>query len=238
VGATLRRSFAIWLRNYVPFTAISVVLAAPFFAFSVYLVNVAPDNPETRLLVQLLQMGQQTVVGVLLIGVFTYAVFRQLRGQPATMGRCLAIAFSRLLPMLAVMVIYFLAIAGGCILFCVPGVIALAALWITVPIAVVERAGILGSLQRSIDLTRGTRLPILGLILLLLVGIGIVTVAAQLVFGGNLLDPATESRRTIVGGVVQTLLGALYPVANVVTYHDLRVAKEGVGTDELLRVFE
>jgi len=238
VGDVLRRSFRIWFRNYVPFTALSVVLAAPFLLFSIYLRRTAPGDDQTRLLVSLLQMTQLTIEGFLLTGAFTYAVFRQLRGQPAGLSRCVSIAVSRLLPMLGVSLLTLLALIGGCILFCVPGLIALAALWVTVPVSVVERQGLFNTLQRSIDLTRGARFPILGLVLLIVSCLGTVSLATQIVFGGSLTDPAAEERRTIVAGLVHALLGAFYPVANAVTYHDLRVAKEGVGTDELLRVFE
>jgi len=119
-------------------------------------------------------------------------------------------------------------------------------LWVTIPVAVMERRG-LGSFRRSAALTKGSRWRIFLLALLLIVvGIGVslllravaVTVT-EMELGGR---PGARSASFVgplaIRWIATAFSSALAAVIEAVAYHDLRVAKEGVDTEQIAAVFD
>jgi hypothetical protein len=89
-------------------------------------------------------------------------------------------------------------------------------------------------MARSAQLTKGNRWKIFGLMLLLIIPEVIVDSA---------IDPALSSVAGSIPAVAGHVIwggvwGAFYAIFAVVTYHDLRVAKEGVDTRQVAAVFE
>jgi hypothetical protein len=106
--------------------------------------------------------------------------------------------------------------------------------YVGTPVCVVEQKGPLASLGRSSELTKGHRWKIFGMVLLLIV------VAA---IGGGIIVALLGLTGSFVliklGSLVWNgVWGAFYAIFGVVTYHDLRVAKEGVDTDQIASVFD
>ncbi len=102
---------------------------------------------------------------------------------------------------------------------------------------VVEREGVVAALGRSWELTRGSRLTIFAGAL----AVGAINWLATV--GGSLgIDLVPDGPAKIVLAmawmVLVLLLGSLGAVVPAVAYHDLRVAREGVATEDLLKVFE
>jgi uncharacterized membrane protein len=101
------------------------------------------------------------------------------------------------------------------------------------PVCVVERLGPMKSLGRSRELTKGHRWKIFGLTLLLLLctlPLGIASGAA-----GYFLTPVL---RAAIGLIWNAIWLAFFWIMYVVTYRDLRVANEGIDTDQVATVFE
>jgi branched-subunit amino acid transport protein AzlD len=108
------------------------------------------------------------------------------------------------------------------------------------PVCVVELLGPFRSLGRSRELTKGYCWKILGLLLLSLIPgliLGVVMVVTSGVFFifGPSIGPAAAKMLSLIGNAMWT---AFFAVLIVVAYHDLRVAKEGIGTDQIAAVFE
>lgn len=119
-------------------------------------------------------------------------------------------------------------------------------LWVTIPIAVIERRG-LGSLRRSASLTKGSRWRIFFLLLLMLAlggGVSLLqtgldsTVAVPKSAGNGEISSASFTARVAIKWVVSAFSSALAAVIVAVAYHDLRVAKEGVDADQIAAVFD
>jgi len=111
-------------------------------------------------------------------------------------------------------------------------------LWVTFPVAVIERRG-LGSFRRSAQLTKGFRWRIF-LLFILLFALGIGMALSMKAIGGALEHSSLDQ---FAGGVaVEWLITgfttALSAVVAAVSYHDLRVAKEGLDTDQIASVFD
>jgi hypothetical protein len=119
------------------------------------------------------------------------------------------------------------------ILLIFPAFIVMTMLFVAMPACIVEQLGPVNSMKRSSELTKGHRWKIFGLWLLVMIvaGIGSLIPKAFTAFGG-------ASVGLILELVWAALTGAFNAVMVVVTYHDLRVAKEGVDTDQIASVFD
>jgi hypothetical protein len=194
------------------------------------------------------------VLYVLAQAVVLYGAFQAMRERPVNLGDCLKVAFSRFFPIVGIAICWIIAVAAVGIL---TGLISaavgppyvrvaisvmiffglcmtLVTMWfVAIPACIVERLGPLASIGRSNALTKGCRWKIFGMILLVFA----VTMILSLVTGPVL---------SLIGKVVSALgslalngvMGAFYAIYVAVTYHDLRVAKEGVDTDQIAAVFD
>ncbi len=125
---------------------------------------------------------------------------------------------------------------------------------LTIPVMASERTGPITGLRRSWVLTRGRRaalfLSLLVMILVLIAAYIVLMVVATTTFGAMMRPPAPSSGSDspgfglafIVMGLlfllVQVLVAPLFTLVPAVAYHDVRIEKEGVSTDELARVFQ
>jgi hypothetical protein len=165
---------------------------------------------------------------VLLLGAFRY-----MRGQPIRVSEALRRGFARVLSLVGLGILSALGLMAGFVLLIVPCVILLCMWWVAVPACVVEGLGPVESLSRSSDLTRGYRWKVFGLVLLLWLinGIGSKMVEVVFALGGDLVS----SIGSFVSFVVWT---AFSNCVLVIAYHDLRVAKEGIDTEQIAAVFD
>ena len=93
-----------------------------------------------------------------------------------------------------------------------------------------RRRGVFSSLARSARLTRGHGWKIFGLMLLMYFCNAIVD---------SPIDQALSGIPAFAGHVIWNgVWSAFYAILAVVTYHDLRVAKEGVDIEQIAAVFE
>ncbi len=114
--------------------------------------------------------------------------------------------------------------------------------FVSLPVCIVEKRGVFASMGRSEDLTRGHRWRVFGIYLLLTVVLGIIGGIVQVVAGG-IARPAVGAAgaitvATIINFVWNAMAGAFQAVVAVVTYHDLRVIKEGIDVEQIAAVFD
>lgn len=260
VGRVLSRTFQAYFANFVPVILLGAVALAPYAAFE--FLYPYPDleaiaeavGPDVRAIERqatlemairnLLGMGLQIFAGALAAGTVTYTIFQWLRGQRASFSESLGRGLRAILPIaIASLIIGVCSILGFA--FCiVPGVILVCMWWVTMPAAVVERIGGIAALGRSSRLTQGDRWNVLGCIFVVylvqyaLIALVVVPLAMSETdhFGG---DFETPSVTFLVATLAVTLLVApLHGVASAVGYHDLRIAREGIDTEELAAVFD
>ena len=113
----------------------------------------------------------------------------------------------------------------------VPVLFAYGVFWVAVPVTIIENPGPAKSLGRSSRLTSNNVFRILCVfVLLFLAQMGIERLSSTAL-------PPTVAMWSGVG-LAAALFAPLRAVACAVCYHDLRLAKEGVGVAELARVFE
>jgi hypothetical protein len=169
-----------------------------------------------------------------------------MRGRPIDLAESAKIGLRRFFPIVALAISTTFLISLAAFLLIVPGLMLFAMWFVATPACVVERLGPFRSMGRSRELTKGHRWKVFGLQLVILIpAIVIGAIVGGIIVSvsgpGGLLSMATALSSTL-GRVVNLIWSAIwtafYAILIVVTYHDLRVAKEGVDTDQIAAVFE
>ena len=250
VGDVIKTTLTVYFNNLPAFLSLSLIVLAPSF-----LVVLLPDSSTLNdppiipdfdadpvaaseamfpyYLVSAREGLVRWLCEIFLQAVLAYGVVRHLRGGQARFADSLSNFGQRLVPVSVVAVIVAVVTSIGFLSLFVPGVWLTLVLWVALPAVAVER-GSLSAIARSAELTRGFRLPILGLLLIL--------VGAQLVVGSvaGWIVSAVLTGTLLTWWVLQlvvVVMSGIYATAVAVTYHDLRVLKEGADTRAVSSVF-
>jgi hypothetical protein len=241
VGRVISTSAAIFLRNLVPFTVIAAIVGIPYFL--VGLLGAGSLDAST-----IEQTGQlpsgfwgMTVIGALVFtltysltqAAIVYGTVQDLYGQRASFGDCLSRGFSALPRVLFAAILSTIGVALGSMLLVIPGIILALMWWVLVPAIVVEGVGVDSAFKRSGDLTRGHRWGIFGILVLVAVIQGVVSLLVGLV--ASVLGAVFAQ---IVNVGVELVFTAFACVVSAVGYYYLRAQKEGVIIDDIARVFD
>lgn len=245
VGGVIGQSFKVTLANIGPFTLVALIVHVPVLLM-LLAAAALPMAPETA---RLLAGGSDLVkqfIGFILSGALTFGVIQSLRGRQQDVGEIVSVGLRSAMRVFLVSLLAGLATLVGLVLCIVPGIIVSCMLWVAVPVAVMEDAGIQESMDRSQTLTVGTRLSIFAVNLLM----GLIVGAAGLViFGGSIMlatlaaggqeaSPALLAAGQLLGSVLVLPFECLQAASIAVGYHDLRVHREGAGVEDLVSVFE
>ncbi len=236
-GEALSKGFAIWFKNLPAFVVLSALVYSPLIVYTVVIISGEMSTEAFQKwswVTGLLGFPLSLVATAAVL----YGTIEQLRGRHAGIGESIGIGIKRLLPVLGVGFLSGLAIVAGMFLLVIPGIIVACVLYVATPAAVIERPGVFGALRRSSELTKGSRWPIFG--------IGALLIALNLIIG-YMLQKSLVSLPAELADLKKYIwlelgksivLASLNATINGVVYHDLRVAKEGVQTEDLARVFE
>jgi MFS family permease len=231
IGDVFSKSATLLSRNFLIFFLVAVVAGLPRLLWTGVEGQSPNDFPWGRFSIGLILF---LVLNTLAQAVILYGAFQAMRGRPVNLGECLRVGLGRFFPIIGLVICAYLAIWVGLLLFIVPGMILGIMWYVGTPVCVVEQKGPLASLGRSSELTKGHRWKIFGMVVLLIV-------VAAIVGGiiGALLGLTGSPVLVSLGTLAWTgAWGAFYAIFGVVTYHDLRVAKEGVDTDQIASVFD
>lgn len=238
IGNVVSLTFSIYFRNFWPFFLMAFVVNLPSLLMQIDTVSSTAEEvggffSVTGALGGLLNLLLSYVV----TGAILFGVYQQMRGEPFSMARALNIAGSRVLSILMVSLISGVVVGVGFILLVIPGVILYLMLMVAVPATVVERIGPLDALGRSMSLTRGHRLELLGLIIIFALLMLLITSAANFTVGMNLRTDS--SMGWIVAWHAFTVaVSLIQSVFLGVVYYELRRSKEGLDLHQLAASFE
>jgi hypothetical protein len=234
-GSVISRSGSVMSRHLLIFLIVSLIAHSPI------LLEPGTQAGEPMDLAQALSMlGWGLLTLALLISLSTlgqaaivHAAFQDMRRRPVRLAESLNVSLRRFLPIIGFSLLGGLLGLLGLILLIIPGLI-LYTMWIVgLPACVIERLGPWTSLRRSQELTKGDRWKLFGLTLLLIIPS----------FGGLGIESGLSAvAGPIVGLIVKYvwtgIWGAFIAVLVAVTYHDLRVIKEGVDIEQIAGVFD
>jgi hypothetical protein len=246
VGHAFSLTWSVFSRNFLTFMVVTGIASLP----ALLIPQPSPGNvanPFQNLgwpifgLVFLM-----VVLGTLSQAIVLYGAFQAMRGRPINLIESAAVGLRRFFPIVGIAISVSLLAGLASLLLVVPGVMLYLMWFVATSVCVVEQLGPFRSMGRSRELTKGHRWKIFGLILLTVIPAGIVglivsavAVAAlgMSVFMGlspALVAPIGQS----IGLLWSAVWKAFYVILAVVIYHDLRVAKEGVDTEQIAAVFE
>jgi hypothetical protein len=234
VGPVLTRTATILSQNFLIFFLIGVVANLPSVLLGQGTESVATSPTGQGAVLLIIGGVLSFIFSMISQAVMVHAAFQAMRRRPVNVGESLRVGLSRVLAVIVLAILMGFLGGLGFVFLIVPGLILMTMWFVSTPACVVERTGPWTSMKRSAALTKGHRWKVFGLLLLLVLLSLIVAGLIQLVL-------------TQVGSTILVLLGTLlwgalwtayYSIAVVMTYHDLRVAKEGIDIEQIAAVFD
>ncbi|WP_242395881.1 hypothetical protein [Anaeromyxobacter oryzisoli] len=126
-GAVLGRSFSLWGRHFLAFTAVVVAIHLPMLLVAA----VAPGAGESRLVSVL-----SSLLGLVAAGALTAGTLRGLRGEVPRVGEMARAGVARVWAVLGASILSGIAIVLGALLLLVPGVILACATAVAIPVTI------------------------------------------------------------------------------------------------------
>jgi hypothetical protein len=252
IGRVITRAFSVIGSNFFSFFVMAAVLSLPIlvFTFSAFFagaagVHYAPPQPGPAAIGAIFAAA---IIGFLIYLVFssvlqagiTHGTIVTLNGGRASLASCFATGLRHALPLTAIIVLAFLGIMAGAILLIVPGIILALGWSVITPVRVAEHRGILNTLGRSLELTRGHR----GAIFLVDIIVTVISLALTLtvqplagigfgaVPGANI--PVTY---VVASGLMRAVTYMITATMVASVYYELRLIKEGIGPEQMAAVF-
>jgi hypothetical protein len=196
VGSVLGEALSMSMSNFAKFGLISFLVYSPIIVWGIWVMQqLSPsmfglDGAEDLSYYVVGLSLAAFVLQPIATGAIIYGVFRRLKGQSASLGKCLAIGISRVLQLLGMtlmmllmivgaslvpfVLIYMMAAAGAgplavilVIPALVPALMIVCATYAAAPAIVVEKVGPVEAIKRSFTLTRGNRWRIFGIVLVI-----------------------------------------------------------------------
>jgi hypothetical protein len=256
LGEILDRSFALYRGNFALFIGITaipqlLVLALNLAQIFLGLSDAVPQAPDSTQFQAGATAANSALVGVsVVVGILTIIVviIAYLLSQGATVsavadlyvghGTTIRASFQKvrrdLGTLFGVVMLNGLAVAGGMILFIIPGIYIACRLMIAVPAAVLENLGPRSSLERSFALTKDSAgrafLILLLYFVLLMVAMIAFTFPATLGAATAQNNPAMMriwlGLAQVLNTVGTVLVTPILTIASSILYFDLRVRKE------------
>lgn len=242
-----RTTLSIWGGQLIPFTLIAAALLIPSLCLDLVGSWLGAEDLTSAL--GKMSRFVTSVAQNVTVGIVAYSTIHALNGQRISLQESARQAFSAIGAILVAGILYNLASGFGLLLCIVPGIIVMVACYVVIPAVVVEKLNGQEALQRSVDLTRGSRAQIFGAVMLLLgpailmffaTAIG-AAIAVELVVDTEAnphLDRFTSMGLDVVIWALLSPLTSLSAVLCSVIYAELRQQRDEVSIDDLLQVFD
>lgn len=232
IGGILQRGAEVLGRNFATFGTLSALfMLLPFVSGLMMDFGLEVDGGVSVFAIGTLVM-LWVMLYFLLFATLTHATICYLRGTPARISESLSWALGVLFPVIGITIIATIGTVLGTILLFIPGLMLMTMWWVAVPAAVVERTGIIESLRRSVELTRGYRWKVFGVIIFIYIG------QFALDRLTNVVLSAAPIFSLVVNFLIMAAITAYFAVVTAVCYHDLRVLKDGIGIHDIAKVFD
>ncbi len=247
IGRVVSRAFAVLGRKAALFIGLTLLISGlPNLLLSALvasqMANADPNNLNPA------QMGSFWLT--LIVGFITYyiasaalthASVLEVNGQKPGFAAALKTGVRHLLPLLGMGVLAGIGLMVGFLLLLIPGII-LGIMWsVAVPAMVAENLGIMASLSRSRDLTRGSRWRLFAL---LAVGVLLLSVPTfVLAFATGLFADAAAgitpgiTPASIVQMLAGSVVNALFIALIASAYIELRAIRDGTSSEALAGIF-
>jgi hypothetical protein len=239
VGSVIRRSASLLSRHFVTFSIVAVIACLPTLLLTMLArtqITTQPADPAEALNAlawAVFDLVSPLVLSTLGEAIIAHAAFQDMRSRPVRPTESLTVALRRFWPIVGLAIVANVLMWLGLILLIIPGLMLCTIWFVGVQACVFERLGPWASLRRSQELTEGHRWKVFWLALLLI----ITSNGSFLIEYG--LDAVADPIVILIGKLIwDGLWLAFTAVVGTVTYHDLRVIKEGIDVEQIAAVFD
>lgn len=250
IGDVVSRAFKTFFRRLVPLTMAAIVLVG----LPSLITNAVQYILETRFL------GELTVIWVVLAFIFLIlgsfvlpailikVCLEDFNGRKISLREGFGDILSCIGPLIGAGIVGVTAIIFGLLVIILPGLILACGWYVVVPVIIMERRGPLEALNRSWSLTSGYKWQVFAVIIVgmlvsglfgaIIGGIG----GAFLGLGAVMMEPSASAMSVMAFSAIQAFGGALGTALTAVliasTYYELRYVREGVGLDQISKIFD
>ncbi len=253
LGELLDRSFLLYRKHFLLFTGIMLIPYLGLLAFQLVGVAVAPQTPGGLSGMYFLWLFLSVLLSLVAVaashGATVIAVSKVHLGVPATVSEAFAPIKRRILGLAGIMMGLGLGIGIGFLCLIIPGIL-LALMWsLTIPVAVVEGTGLVGSVQRSADLTKGSwgrifvvyfLFAVLFYIVYLVFNVPIFIAIAMFArqHGPGVAPVWSQALIPIGTFLTQCLVGPLMTIGTSLIYYDQRVRREAFDLQHMMSALD
>lgn len=235
IGEVVNRTVKTTQRNIGVFIGLSAILVgAP--AFFIGLFQSDPANVSGTLAIAgIVAMLVNFVTTYILQGAIIRGAIVDFNGGRANFADCMQTGLRHAAALFGIAILITFGVMIGMVALIVPGIIV-AIMWaVAVPVRIVEDTGIMASLRRSRELTKGARWNLFWLFLIYVVVSMVVSMVSAVPFAFAAESPILLAFLNVVITVILSVIGAVGVSA---VYYELRSKKEGIGAEQLASVFD
>jgi hypothetical protein len=252
----LDRTFFLYRQHFLLFTGITALPHLLLLALQMFGVIYNPPQPFTPTfgfpLFSIVMLVVQLIV-MLVIYAATHAatvtaVSRLYLGGSASVVEVYSAIRGKILLVVWMMVVLGIASGVGFLFCIIPGVVLWLLFFLSVPVAILERKGLIDAATRSAELTRGWRFHILAIYLLYIVLIYVFTILWEipvllLGFMASSGDPTAMPTWVLVvvaiGSFFTSCLATpLLSIATALVYYNQRVRNEGFDLEHMMSMLD
>ena len=248
-GRVVGQTFALIGRNFPAFILLALIFVGlPRFALMYVQGALLVDKPDLAAWMPLVGGLISLVTTYILQGALTRASVDDLSKKGVSIGAALGDGLRYFFPLFIVALLVGLGTGIGLLFFIIPGLLLIVRWAVAAPAALIEREGPTHSIGRSAELTQGHRWAVFGLVLLYfaffyvgMIGLGMALAAVAGVGSNAAGVMATDMSGYIYAGstaLAEMLMSLVATVGMASLYFELRRVKDGVGIDELAKVFD
>ncbi|WP_120495245.1 hypothetical protein [Kiloniella sp. EL199] len=238
LGKVLKDSFVVYFSNkFWIFTTLVLLFKIPYVLWSLfsgyYLLDIENSTVDIG--------WDEHVIAYLLLALplflaeaaVVYGTFLHISDKKISIRECVLNSLFNFIPVLAVGIIMIVSFYIGLALLIAPGIFAMVLLYVAIPVIVVEQPGIIASLKRSSELSRGSRWPLAGLFL--------ISIFMAVVFSYGIIflkDLTAAPIYFVTGEIINSVVAAYWLVVSAFTYVGLRQLQEGPTKKQVASIFE
>lgn len=237
IANVFSNTFGVIARNAALFLGLSLVIVGlPQLGIGMFVTPTLADpgsflGGPTAILSSIVGYFLFLFLSIILQASLIVASANDLAGKPVNFGECVSRAIAKLLPLIGLGIVVAIGISIGLVMLVVPGVILYLMWMVAVPALMVENLDVAGALSRSSALTKGSRLKLLGLIIVFVIFSMIIGIPIGII---SMISPSLS---VISSALVSTVSAAVGAAGIAAVYIELRGTKEGASTDQLASVF-
>jgi len=236
VGSVLSKTWSTLMKNPILFVGLTLMGLVPATIITIVLLMLmASSGSGSAIFIAVIVLIITGALTLVFQAAVCYGVFLVLRNEKTSFGHILARSLSSVITLVLLAIAIGIATGVGIMLFVIPGLIIMTMVAVAVPVCVVEKKGVFASINRSTELSKGYRLKIFALVLI----VGIVIWLINNVVSSLVVSIVPSSVIAMI--IVMIIVAIPQTYSNVmasIMYYDLRNVKEGVSVDSLAQVFD